>query len=706
MTAVRPTGATVTADRTGHPLEAMFRPASIAVVGASARPGKAGHAMVQALDGFPGALHPVNPRGGEILGRPVLTSLREAGSVDLAVLVVPPEVVPTALEDAAAAGVRSAVVCAGGFAESGADGARIQERVTSVARAGGIRLLGPNTSGFMNPVDRTTANFMPTVAELRPGSVGVVAQSGGVNLALAFMLARAGVGLRLGVGLGNAVDVGFPELLDFLAGDDATTAVGLHVEGVSDGAELVAALRRTTERKPVVAFKVGRSDVSDFARSHTGAMTGPYAVTRAALRQAGAVVVDSLEELVAALTALRTLRLPAAADVGVGLLTGQAGPGLVIADTLGARGIEVPRLSRATRDRIAELLPPLTFQSNPVDTGRPSPTFPDVLAAVDADPAVGVVGVYALDEPGVLDPVAALTPAAGRVVLGSGGPERAMSEHRDRLDRIGVPLFTSPGAVASGLCAVVQDARGRAVADATPVAATRTLGRAPDEDGAKTLLEAHGVVTPRRRAAGDREAAHAALAELRRPVVVKVLDAGLAHKSDVGGVHVGVADAAALDRALDAIDAIGADVADAARPAATRRYLVEEMAGEGTELIVGAVRDAVFGPVVLLGLGGVAAELGPEPILRLAPLSGARAEEMVSGLPADVLDGFRGAPPVDRAALAAVLCAVGDLICAHHDIAEVDLNPVRITADGPVVLDALVVTTGEENDDPRDPQDR
>lgn len=728
MTAVRPTAAEADATEPAgaHPLAPLFRPASIAVVGASASPGKAGHAMVQALRHFPGVLHPVNPRGGDVLGRPAVASLREAPGTDLAVLVVPPEVVPGALEDAAAAGVRAAVVCAGGFAESGPDGARLQERALAVAREGGIRLLGPNTSGFMNPVDRTTANFMPAVADLAPGSVGVVAQSGGINLAISFLLARAGVGLRLGVGLGNAADVSFVDVLDFLAADAATTVVALHVEGVADGRALVAAVRRTVARKPVVAFCVGRSDVSDFARSHTGAMTGSWALTRAALEQAGAVLVDGLDDLVAALTVLRTVRVPAAREVGVGLVTGQAGPGLVVADALGARGLALPALAPATRERLAALLPPLTYQANPVDTGRPGETFPAVLAAVASDPAIDVVGVYALDEPGALDPAeavrhAAAAGAAGRVVVATGGPEEALADRRRALAALGVPLLTSPGALATGLAAVVADARARAVRDTVAGAAAgggdvpaqsagpaRSIGRTLDEDEAKTLLAGYGLRTPRRAVADDRAAAHAAFDALGGPAVVKVLDARVLHKSDVGGVHVGVRDHASLDRALDAIDAIvvegagpGVGAGPGAGPGAGERprYLLEELAPAGVELIVGAVRDAVFGPVVLLGLGGVGAELAGPPVLRLAPLSPERALEMVEALPAAVLGGFRGAPAVDRPALAAVLRAVGTLVSEHDDVAEVDCNPVRLTADGPLVLDALVMASRQEERD-------
>ena len=706
MTAVRPTAPEALEPTGSRALAPLFRPASIAVVGASASPGKAGHAMLQALRHFPGALHPVNPRGGDVLGRPAVTSLREAPGTDLAVLVVPPDVVPGALEDAAAAGVRAAVVCAGGFAESGPDGARLQDRALAVARAAGIRLLGPNTSGFMNPVDRTTANFMPAVADLAPGTVGVVAQSGGINLAISFLLARAGVGLRLGVGLGNAADVSFVDVLDFLAADPATTVVGLHVEGVADGRALVAAVRRAVVHKPVVAFCVGRSDVSDFARSHTGAMTGSWALTRAALEQAGAVVVDGLDDLVAALAVLRVVRVPAARGVGVGLVTGQAGPGLVVADALGARGVALPPLAAATRGRLADLLPPLTYQANPVDTGRPGDTFPQVLAAVAGDPAIDVVGVYALDEPGALDPAeavrhAAAAGAAGRVVVASGGPEDALAARRQDLDALGVPLLASPGALATGLAAVVADARARAVRDAVsdavpdggvpaqPGGPARTVGRTLDEDEAKTLLAGYGLCTPRRVTADDRAAAHAALDALGGPAVVKVLDARVLHKSDVGGVHVGVRDHGSLDRALDAIDAI---VVPGAAAGPSRRYLLEELAPGGVELIVGAVRDAVFGPVVLLGLGGVGAEIAGPPVLRLAPLSPERALEMVEALPPAVLGGFRGAAPVDRPALAAVLRAVGTLVCEHDDVAEVDCNPVRLTADGPLVLDALVMT--------------
>jgi acyl-CoA synthetase (NDP forming) len=692
-------------------LSALFSPRSIAVIGASASEQKAGYAMMQSLSSFPGELYPINPRGGSILGHTAYASVSQLPTgVDLAVLVVPPTAVTAAIEECAAAGIRAAVICAGGFAESGEEGAAIQRELTAAAQRGGIRLLGPNTSGFINPVDNVCANFMPSVTELVPGGVAIVAQSGGVNLALSFMLAEAEIGLRLGMGLGNAVDVGFTDVLDFLTHDEATTAIGLHIEGIGDGREVMTAVRRAARRKPVVAFKVGKSDVGDFARSHTGALTGSYRLTRQALAQAGAVIVDDPTQLVDALSALSLVRLPPLKNPGVGIVTGQAGPGLVIADALAGHRVTVPTLSAETTHTLSTLLPPLTYQQNPVDTGRPAETFPRVLGAVAHDPAIDLVAVYALDEPGTLDPTAAVSGIGIPVLFASGGPRQTMSERRAQLANVDVPLFTSPDQLARGIAAVVAESQARhgllAADEAAAIegkngastpnshdSGSLTLGHTLNENEAKNLIDSLGLTTPARRVAGTASEASAALAELGAPVVVKVLDAAITHKSDVGGVHVGIRTEAELGLALAAIDRIPGAASDG-QP---RRYLIEKQAEKGIELIVGGIRDDAFGPVVLLGLGGVDVELGGEPILRVAPIGEAEALSAVDELPASLLAGHRGAAAVDRAALARILVAVSTLIAEHGDIAEIDLNPVRVTASDTLVLDALIVTDPLEN---------
>lgn len=662
-------------------------------MGASGNAGKAGYAMVSSLANFSGPVYAINPRAaarGEcILNLETKASVAELeGQVDLAVLTVPAPMVPEALEQCGQAGVTAAIICAGGFGESGDEGAALQQQAVRVATAHDIRLLGPNTSGFMNPRIGLFANFMPSVTTLSPGPVAVVAQSGGVNLALAFMLERAGIGTSLSVGLGNGADVGFVEVLDHLANDPETTAVALHVEGVADGAALMDAVLRVSARKPVVAIKVGKNDVGDFAKSHTGALTGSYEVTRAALSQAGAVVVDSLAELVDAVTALSTIRLQPSPEPGAAIITGQAGPGLILADALAEAGVPVPALHSETTAQLQQLLPALTYQRNPVDTGRPGESFPAVARAVSGDPSIALTAVYALDEPGAFDPVAALAPLSGHVMFASGGPQNVLIQHRERLRELGIPMFHSPDALAHGVAAVVKDAQLQFAARQKPVRPAygkgAILGSTLDESEGKRLIAEAGARIPAGRTAANRQEAHAALEDLGGPLVVKVLDAAILHKADVGGVHTNIRTPDQLDVALDVIDRIP--------NRSSGRYLLERQAGSGVELIVGGVRDAAFGPVVALSLGGTDVEISNvSPQLRVAPLSRPAALDMVLGLPPALLAGHRGAPPIDPEAVADILLAVGELLMTYSDITEVDLNPVRITAEGPIVLDALII---------------
>ena len=680
-------------------LEPLFAPRGIAVVGASRDPGKLGAVMLRSLSSFGGPVAGVNPRDADPPARR-FASVAEAAAacearLDLAVLCVPAAASARAVTDAARGGARAALVCSGGYAEAGGDGAGFQRDLAAAAARAGLVLLGPNTSGFLVPSLRLSASFVPGAASIPAGPVAVVAASGGVNHALAYLLAEAGVGLSLAVGLGNAVDVTAPDVLRHLAADDRTRAVALHVESVPDGPALVGAVRYLAERKPVAALVVGRSDVADFARSHTGALATSWRTTQAALRQAGAVVVDDERDLVDAVTALSALRLPPAHASRVGVVTAQAGPGLLHVDGLRARGVEVPPLTAPTRRRLAALLPPLTYQANPVDTGRPGPAFGEVLAAVAADQGVDLVSVYALTEPDALDLPAALallTPGGTTpprvhvpVVAALGGPAGEVAAQRQALRALGVPVLGSPRALTTAVTALVEDARAQA--PVTPAASVDlAVGPGPfDEDQAKAVLGALGIATPPRRVCTTRAQGHEALAALGGPVAVKLLDVGITHKSDVGGVFLGVRDAAGLDRALDALEAAG-----------HRRFLVEAMAPPGVDLLAGARRDPVFGPVVLLGLGGVVAEALADVAVALAPLSAAEAAGLADRLAGRaLLDGFRGGPVADRAALGAVLARLGALLAANPGVEEIEINPLRITREGLVALDAVLRTSDD-----------
>ncbi|WP_416981500.1 acetate--CoA ligase family protein [Streptomyces sp. T028] len=666
-------------------LDALFTPRGLAVIGASRDPAKLGAALARSVTTFPGHVALVNARAPEPAAG-VHGSVEEAaahGPVDLALVCLPARACADAVEEAAKAGARAAVVYGGGFAEAGPDGERYQRELAEAALRTGIRLLGPNTSGFLTP--GLTTSFVPGAADVPAGRIAVVAASGGVNHALAFLLAEAGHGVSLAVGLGNSVDITTADVLDHLADDPRTTAVALHIESVADGRRLTDAVARLTATRPVVALVVGRHDVGAFAASHTGALATSWRTTRAALAQAGAVLVDDERSLVDAVGALSVVRLPAAADPGVGVVTAQAGPGLLLLDDLRGRRAAVPELAEDTRRALAAVLPPLTYQANPVDTGRPGPGFAAVLDAVAADPAVDLISAYALHEPGAFDLVEAVSAARTSVpmLLGVGGAGDDVRRVRRALLERGVPVTGDPHGLAAMTGALLADARGRGRTTAIPAAAPRVdVGSGPwDEDRAKTLLAALGVPTMPRRACADRVEAHRALAELPGPVAVKLLDAAVLHKTEIGGVRLGVWTPEELDAALDAIEAAGAS-----------RYLVESMAGPGVDLVVGARRDPVFGPVVLVGLGGTTAEALADVSIRLAPLSAAEAAAMPAELAGHaLLDGWRGGPVLDRGALGEVVSALGNLLAAHRELSEIEINPLRITAQGQVALDAVCI---------------
>jgi acetyltransferase len=690
-------------------LDALFAPRGVAVVGASRDPGKLGAALARSVSGFAGHLGLVNARRPDP-AEGVYGSVAEAaehGPVDLALICVPAPACADALAEAAKAGARAAVIYGGGFAEAGPEGERYQRELADVVARTGVRLLGPNTSGFLASGHGLTASFVPGAADVPSGRVAVVAASGGVNHALAFLLAEAGHGVSLAVGLGNSVDVTTADVLDHLADDPHTTAVALHIESVADGRALTDAVARLARTRPVVALVVGRHDIGAFAASHTGALATSWRTTRAALAQAGAVLVDDERELVDAVGALSLVRLPGAPGPGVGLVTAQAGPGLLLLDDLRARAAAVPELAQDTRDALACVLPPLTYQANPVDTGRPGPGFAAVLRAVAADPAVDLVAGYALHEPGAFDLVAAVDAAATGVplVLGVGGAGEDVRRVRRALLERGVPTAADPHGLAAMTGALLADARARHRTESAPPPVPRPpveTGPGPwDEDQAKTLLARLGVPTMPRRACPDRPSAHRALAELPTPVAVKLLDPAVLHKTEIGGVRLGIHTPEELDTALDAMEKAAARAGDAGgnrrgveggAGAVGPRVLLEAMAPPGVDLVVGARRDPVFGPVVLVGLGGTTAEALADVALRLAPLG----PQDAAGMPAELagralLDGWRGGPVLDPAALGEVAAALGDLLVAHPELAEIEINPLRLTAQGLVALDAVCV---------------
>ena len=687
-------------------LRPLFEPRSIAVVGASQTPGKAGHEMFKALGSFPGKRHAVNPRVRRVLGNPAYERVADIDTnVDLAVIALPAAQCLEAVEDCAAAGVGSVMIVSGGFAESGTDGETLQAEIVAVCRQSGMRLLGPNTSGFANPRARLVANFAPGMQDLVAGPVGIVSQSGAVTLALSALAAEQHLGVGLAVGTGNGRDVAPADVVGYLRQREDIRVITLYLEGIRDGRALCETIASVAPEKPVLVYTVGQADIGAFAASHTGNLMGSYALKTSALRQAGAVVVDSLEALIDTAQLLCARRLRPQASPGIGLVTGQAGPGMIISDYLKTHGVAMPALQAQTVETLQTLLPPMTYQLNPVDTGRPGDTFGAVLATVCADPGVDAAVAFALHEPAAIDPVSALhvtVEESGHtpLVFGTAGATDATAPAIRSLNRAGIPALTSADRTARAVRYLVEDARhtyrllqaapGRRFPPARNVVDVPEDADAPkDEWAAKRRLADIGITGPAGRECATHEDALEAFAELPKPVVVKILSADIGHKTEVGGVFLGIESKAAMRAALDAIDAIetggGRD---------EHRYLVETQAPPGLELILGARRDDSFGPTLLVGTGGTLAEALGDVALRMAPVSPCEAAAMLDELRASVLlDGWRGSPALDKTAVIDALVALGEFLVNEPSIGEIDINPVRVYPDGLLALDALFIAS-------------
>lgn len=676
-------------------LDKLFKPKSIAVVGASTSQDKVGNQLLYALRNYPGRLFPINPKVQEIQGKKTYPSLKSVGqAIDMAAFCIPANACLGAIEDAAEAGVGVIVLTGGGYAEAGQQGQSLQDEIVNACRHHNIRLLGPNTAGFFNPKLGVTANFVPLVSYLPPGDVAVVSQSGSMSILLSTVLQTNRLGVSIGVGVGNGPDISVAEIVKYLAEHEETKAIAVYLEGIPDGRRLYEAIRETSKRKPVVVFTVGRADIGQFAASHTGALLGSFALKKAALMQAGAVVVSSSDDLIDAVHILSKVRLAPNPDPGIGVLSGQAGPALIMTDYLRGHKVKVPELDGTTVEAIAEELPIKTFIKNPVDTARPlHQMFENVFSRIAEDPHIDVILAYALYEPMCVEPVRlyqSMKRKTGKpMVFATSGIQEDLAPALRDLESIDIPAFSSPDRAAIATWALVEDARvayrkQHQVVTAEPVSVHEQLSGSLNEAEAKSILARMGIALPESRVCGSHAEGLAVFNHLQKPCVVKVLSSAVLHKTEIGGVHLHIENEEQLVAALETIDRI----AMAGEPG----YLIEEEAPPGLEVILGAKNDDSFGPTVLLGMGGTAAEAMDDISIRLAPLTVADGLDMINELKVSRLfDAWRGGPCYDKEAVASTLVKIGSLMEAHPEIEEMDLNPVRVYEKGIVVLDALII---------------
>jgi acetate---CoA ligase (ADP-forming) len=673
-------------------LEPFFTPSSVAVIGASPRPGSIGGELFRNVlrAEFRGVAYPVNRSGESVAGVRAHRSVGEIGEdVDLAVICLPGSAVLDAEHEALTAGVRALCVISAGFAEVGAEGEARQDELVALARAHGARLLGPNCLGIAVAEPRLNATFGPRA--LPSGNVGFSSQSGALGLAVLERAADRQLGLSAFVSIGNKADISSNDLLEYWEDDPNTGVVLLYLESFGNPRKFGRVARRVARTKPIVAMKSGRTGAgARAASSHTAALAGSEAAVEALFEQAGVVRVDTLEELLDATGLLATQPLPRGRDVAV--LTNAGGLGILCADACEASGLALPSLTDTTTSALREALPAEASVSNPVDMlgSAVGATYEQALPPLLRDP--GVDAVIVLFVPPVVAGAEEIAEAIARAVEATAVDKPVLacviSSHGtpERLLNAPVAAFDYPESAARALGRAADRAewlrrpQGRIpeIEDIDIDAARGIVGETdrwltPDE--VRRLLESYGLPVVPELTADSIESAIAAAQELGFPAVVKTAAAG-AHKTESGGV------------ALDLRDA------DAVREAAQRigpPFIVQPLVSGGVELLVGAVQDPVFGPLVALGPGGTFAELIGEAGFRLAPLTDVDAEELVqTGKVGRLIGGFRGNPPADAEAVTDVVLRIARLVDDFPEIAELDLNPVIAGPEGCVIVDARV----------------
>ena len=689
------------------PLHDILAPSGIAVVGASADPTKRGYkAMVGLINGgYQGHIYPINPKADHILGVQAWPSLTEMpGCPELALLCTPAATVPALIAECGRRGVKGAVILASGFGETGEEGAALEAQMMDIARAHGVRIIGPNTSGMFNLHHQINLLALDNV---KPGDIGIVSQSGNMLLSLALEAQHNGqVGFSTYVGPGNQSDIGFNDYLRYLGEDEHTRVATLYVEGFRDGQQFLKVARDVTAMKPVVVYKSGATEQGQkAASSHTGALAGSYQMTVDLLRQAGVSVVQYSDEILPVAEGLG--RLQKAPGKRVAVISDGGGQATIAADRLSEAGLTLAELSDATRSALREVLLPQASTLNPVDVAGSSDANPSLLAScielvmadegVDSVFLVGMFGGYSLrfaeslmgDEMRGAERMVELAQASEKplVIYSLYAPIKPPALRR--LHEAGLPVYSSIEHAVRVLAALGERGEYLAsqqvqetIAPAAPAETGKAMLKAAKAEGrdllefeAKGLLAEHGIAVPEewlvRR---EDELAEIAQRTQGKPLAMKVVSKDILHKSDAGGVKLNLVGEAPL---RDAFQAIQSNAQAYDPNAQIEGVLVTPMAEKGVEVIIGMLRDPIFGPVLMFGLGGIFVEVLEDVAFRSLPLTLHDAQSMVDQLKAQkVLAGVRGAAGVDKQALVSLLMQVSQLVEAYPEISELDLNPV------------------------------
>jgi acetyltransferase len=698
------------------PLDAVFHPRSVAVLGASAREGSVGRTLLSNLiAGFRGDIYPVNPNHSELLGLRTFPSVRAVSKeIDLAVIATPAATVPGVIAECVDCGVRAAVVISAGFREHGAAGAELERQVSAHLRRGRLRLIGPNCLGVMNPLIGLNATFAQTIA--RPGNVAFLSQSGALLTAILDWSLREQIGFSAFVSTGSMLDVGWGDLITYFGNDPQTKSILIYMESVGDARSFLSAAREVSLSKPIIILKAGRTEAaSHAAASHTGALTGSDEVLEAAFRRCGVLRVTSIADLFHMAEVLS--KQPRPLGPRLTILTNAGGPAVLATDALIAAGGELAPLSPESMKALNELLPSHWSHGNPIDIlgdGGPDRFARAAEIAVSNPASDGLLVILAPQ--GMTDPAAAaerLKPFAhqpAKPVLASWMGGQSISAGEAILNAGGIPTFSYPDAAARAFVSMWRYTYNLRGIYETPTFADdphrgadarlrienflehiRGSGRTIlTEFESKKVLAAYDIPTTNARIARSEDEVSREAAEIGFPVVVKLHSETITHKTDIGGVKLNLADAAAARAAYRAIESSVSEKVGAQHfQGVTVQPMVRR---DGYELILGSSIDAQFGPVLLFGSGGQLVEVYRDRSLALPPLNSTLAQRMMEQtLIWKALQGVRGRAPVNLDALKNLLVRFSQLVVEQRWIKEVDMNPLLASPEGLLALDARIV---------------
>jgi acetyltransferase len=695
----------------------FFKPTGIAIIGASSTPTKLGFGVARnlALSGFSGAIHFVNPHGGRLLDQTVYATIAEVPDpVDLAVVVIQAPLVPNTLNEIGRRNIKAAIVVSGGFRETGPEGAKLEEACLQIAQTHGIRLIGPNCVGLINthlPLDTT---FLPPPGPT-PGDIAFISHSGAICAVVIDWARGQGFGFSHLISLGNQIDVRETDLLFPVAANPKTQVITLYLEGVGDGRRFIHAARQASRLKPVLALKVGRFSAGrQAAASHTGALAGQESAFDAAFRRAGIIRAGTTEELFDWARALAWCPLPTGRNVAV--LTNAGGPGVAAADALESQGLRLAALTKDTEAALKAILPADASVRNPVDMLASATTgnYADCLRLLLDDP--GVQSVMVIIPPPPLESAGAIARALIPIIYAADKPviialmgELMIREAIEYFRAARVPEYRFPERAAAALAVLARRAEmqtrlsdkedavfgpaDRDIAIVRPDQVQQILDayhRSFQESADTALnvpyevlnnvLTAYGIPVPPTGLASTAEEAAKLAAQMGFPVAIKVASPDIIHKSDAGAILLDLQEPAQVVRGFAEV------IANARRAmpgAQIDGVTVQKMVVGGQEVIVGAVQDPQFGPLVMFGSGGVEVEGLQDVEFAIAPLSAGEAEDiMVSTWAGRRLEGFRHLPPADREATIAIIRRLAQLAADFPQLAEIELNPVRVMPQG------------------------